>query len=145
MGKTMNKSMELYSKLKERANADIIICLDGDTTIDEVKRIYNTLNRGRLFGKIKYIRLGEGLNGRYVPYENPVIDGEEIEVHPIVEDVEDLSVHADYNPQNVRLNGKIYTYDGYKDFGEVYEAEGKRGIIKAMRTAKQFSEIELLV
>jgi transcription elongation factor Elf1 len=145
MGKTMNKSMELYSKLKERANANIIICLDGDTTIDEVKRIYNTLNRGRLFGKIKYIRLGEGLNGRYVPYENPVIDGEEIEVHPIVEDVEDLSVHADYNPQNVRLNGKIYTYEGYKDFGEVYESEGKRGIIKAMRTAKQFSEIELLV
>lgn len=145
MGKTINKTMELYNKLKERANANIIICLDGDTTIDEVKRIYKTLNRGRLFGKIKYIRLGEGINGRYVPFENPIIDGEPLVINPVYEEADSLEVHADYNPQYLRFNGKLYTYEGYKDFGEVYEAEGKRGIIKAMRTAKQFSEIELLV
>ena len=93
MGKMLNAKMELYSKLRERANANIIICLDADTTIDEVKRIYKALDRGRLSGKIKYIRL----------------DGD------------------------------------YKDFGEVYEAEGKSGLIKVMQTAKTFSEIELLV
>lgn len=139
MGKVINKKMELYSKLRERANANIIICLDGDTTIDEVKRAYSALNKGRLFGKIKYIRLGEGLNGRYVPYtlnEN---------LHEVYEDVDKLVIHADYNPQIVRLNDKFYEYEGYKDFGEIYEAEGKKGIIRAMRTAKQFNEIDLLV
>jgi hypothetical protein len=33
----------------------------------------------------------------------------------------------------------------YKDFGEIYEAEGKEGMIKAFRQVKEFSEIELLV
>ena len=61
----------------EKANANIIICLDGDTTINEVKRIYRVLDRGRLRGRIKYIRL----------------DTKEIP---------------------------------YKDFGEIYEAEGRR-------------------
>lgn len=93
MGKVINNKMELYSKLKEKANANIIICLDGDTTLDETKRAYKTLDRGRMKGRIKYIRLD----------------------------------------------------DEHKDFGEIYEMEGRRGIIKAMRTAKQFSEIELLV
>ena len=32
-----------------------------------------------------------------------------------------------------------------KDFGEIYEAEGKNGIIKAMKTAQQFTEIEMLI
>ena len=93
MGKFLNNKMELYSKLREKANANIIICLDADTTIDEVKRIYKLLDRGRLRDKIKYIRL----------------DGD------------------------------------YKDFGEVYEAEGKKGLINVMKTAKTFNEIELLV
>lgn len=93
MGKFLNNKMEVYNKLRERANGNIIICLDADTTMDEVKRVYRVLDRGRLKGKIKYIRL----------------DGD------------------------------------YKDFGEIYEAEGREGLIKAMKTAKQFSEIELLV
>lgn len=33
----------------------------------------------------------------------------------------------------------------YKDFGEVYEAEGKKGIIKILKSAKQFNEIDLLI
>ena len=48
----------LYSTLFEKANANIIIVLDGDTTDDEVKRIYRLLDKGRLRGKIRYIRLG---------------------------------------------------------------------------------------
>lgn len=96
MGKHLNKKMEVYDKLYEKSNANIIICLDGDTTINEVKRIYSVLDRGRLRGRIKYITL----------------DTEEIP---------------------------------YKDFGEIYEAEGKNGIIRTMKTAKQFSELELLI
>lgn len=145
MGKTITRETELYSKLRERANGRIIICLDSDTTIDEVKRIYRILDRGRLHDKIRYIRLGEGVNGRYVKYVDPIIENEEIPINLDFVDVDNLSVNADYNPQYVRFNGIKYTYEGYKDFGEVYEAEGKMGIIKAMKTAKKFEEIELLV
>lgn len=94
MGKYLTEGSELYTKLVQKANANIIICLDGDTEIIETKRIYCTLNKGRLSGKIKYIRLG-----------------------------------SDELP--------------WKDFGEIYEACGKDGIIMAMKTAKQFTEIEI--
>ena len=96
MGKHLKNNTEIYSKLYEKANANIIICLDGDTTINEVKRIYGVLDRGRLRGRIKYIRL----------------DTKEIP---------------------------------YKDFGEIYEAEGREGIIRTMKTAQQFTEIEMLI
>lgn len=44
-----------------------------------------------------------------------------------------------------RLKDKIWyiRMDKYKDFGEVYEAEGKKGIINTLKSAKQFSEFEL--
>ena len=58
LGKVLNKKSILYSTLFEKANANIIIVLDGDTTDDEVKRIYRLLDKGRLRGKIRYIRLG---------------------------------------------------------------------------------------
>lgn len=58
LGKVLNKKSELYSRLYEKANANIIIVLDGDTTDNEIKRIYRLLDRGRLRGKIHYIRLG---------------------------------------------------------------------------------------
>lgn len=94
MGKYLTESSELYTKLTQKANANIVICLDGDTEITETKRIYCTLNKGRLNGKIKYIRLG-----------------------------------TDELP--------------WKDFGEIYEACGKEGIIKAMKTSKQFTTQEI--
>ena len=58
LGKTINSESELFMKLYEKANAKIIIVLDGDTTDKEIKRIYKTLNIGRLRGKIRYIKLG---------------------------------------------------------------------------------------
>ena len=58
LGKALNKKSILYSTLFEKANANIIIVLDGDTTDDEIKRIYRLLDKGRLRGKIRYIRLG---------------------------------------------------------------------------------------
>lgn len=91
MGKQLYKDSYLYKTLKEKANANIIICLDNDTDISETKRIYRLLNKGRLKGKIKYLRM-----------------------------------------------------EDYKDFGEIYEAEGKTGLIKALSEAKQFSEFELV-
>lgn len=91
LGKTLKRNTKIYKTLMERANANIIICLDNDTEIGETKRIYNILNTGRLKGKILYIRL-----------------------------------------------------DGIKDFGELYEKYGKRGIITAIRSARQFNELDLL-
>lgn len=95
MGKSLSRGMELYTKLYERANANIIICLDGDTNINETKRIYSNLDKGRLKNHIKYVRLG-----------------------------------TDELP--------------WKDFGEAYEDKEKEGLIQIMKSAKQFSEIELV-
>ncbi len=57
LGKTLTTDTETYQKLIERANANIIICLDADTRIEETKRIYKILDRGRLKGHIRYIRM----------------------------------------------------------------------------------------
>lgn len=57
LGKVLKKDHEIYKQLYEKANANIIICLDGDTEISETKRIYNLLNVGRLRNKIWYVRL----------------------------------------------------------------------------------------
>jgi hypothetical protein len=57
LGKVLKKDTEIYKQLYEKANANIIICLDGDTNINETKRIYNLLNIGRLRNKIWYVRL----------------------------------------------------------------------------------------
>ena len=57
LGKTLSKDDYLYQKLFERANANIIICLDGDTQINETKRIYKLLDRRRLKGHIRYIKM----------------------------------------------------------------------------------------
>lgn len=94
MGKSLNKSCQLYNSILEKSNARIIIVLDGDTNIDETKRIYRLLNRGRLRGCICYINLQKD------------------------------SI--------------------YKDLSEIYENEGKNGIINIMKKTKQFSEIDLI-
>lgn len=59
MGKALTKDCELYYQLYEKANGKVIICLDADTTIEEKKRIYKTLNAGRLKGRVWYIDLDE--------------------------------------------------------------------------------------
>jgi hypothetical protein len=45
----------IFSTLYEKANANIIICLDGDAWDDALK-LYHTLNGGRLYNKIKIIK-----------------------------------------------------------------------------------------
>ena len=96
LGKSLTKNTKIFQELYDKARANIVICLDGDTELKETKRIYNLLNVGRLRGHIRYLRLG-----------------------------------TDEIP--------------YKDFGEIYEAEGRQGMINAFRKVKEFSEIELLV
>ena len=91
MGKQLYKDSHLYETILERANANVYICLDSDTDISETKRIYRLLNKGRLKGKIYYIRM-----------------------------------------------------DKYKDFGEIFESEGKQGLINTIAKSKQFSEFELI-
>lgn len=95
LGKSLSRDSLLYKTLIKKSNGKIVICLDGDTTIDETKRIYNMLNFGRLRNKIYYIRLG-----------------------------------SDEIP--------------YKDFGDIFSAEGKRGMIKAVNHMQQFEEIDLV-
>ena len=90
LGKSLKKDTALYKTLYNKANGRIIICLDADTDIKETVEIYNTLNFGRLRGKIWYIRLSD-----------------------------------------------------YKDFGEIYETFGKKGIMRHIHQAKQFSDFDL--
>jgi hypothetical protein len=91
MGKQLYKDSKLYDILMKRSNGNIIICLDNDTDISETKRIYRLLNKGRLKGCIRYVRM-----------------------------------------------------DTYKDFGEIFEKEGKQGLINTLGASKQFSEFELI-
>jgi len=95
LGKSLTKDSLLYKKLIEKANADIVIVLDGDTNEIETKTIYKLLNIGRLRGKIKYVDLWNGISK-------------------------------------------------YKDMSEVYENEGKRGIINILKQTKQYDEIDLI-
>lgn len=91
MGKQLYKDSRLYELLFEKANANIIICLDSDTDISETKRIYRMINKGRLKNKIRYIRM-----------------------------------------------------EKYKDFGEIFESEGKQGLINTISQYRQFSDFELI-
>lgn len=138
MGKNVSKKNRIYKYLVEKSHGPIYICLDSDTSISETKKIYKTLNDNfNLSGRIYYIRMGEGLLGRYVETE----DREDV----IWENRDSIDVSEGYNPPYIIYKGMRYVYDGYKDFGELYEAEGKEGIIKAIKSARQFDEKDLLV
>lgn len=140
MGKVLTKKMSVYKYLTGKCKGPIYICLDADTDINETKKIYRTLNNNlNLRGRIWYIRMGEGLLGKYVK-----LDKDTDMSCRAYEERDTLDVSDGENPQYIKYKGDFYVYDGYKDFGEVYEAEGKNGIIKAIRQGKQFSEIELL-
>jgi DNA primase len=54
LGKKMSKL--IFENLYNRANANIIVCVDGDAWDDGLK-IYNELNGGRLYNKIKMVKL----------------------------------------------------------------------------------------
>lgn len=91
LGKTLSRDNALFQKLYRKANANIIVAIDGDTELSEVKRIYKLLNQGRLKGRIRYIRMGS------------------------------------------------------KDFGEIYEKQGKKGLMEELKKQDTFSELELLI
>lgn len=66
LGKSLKPNYEIFNKLMLKANANINIFLDGDA-VNDVKKIYKTLNQGRLQGKI-----------RYIPVQNTELDPSEI-------------------------------------------------------------------
>lgn len=91
LGKTIDRECTLFQKIYRNANANIIVAIDADTDINEVKRIYKLFDYGRLKGRVRYIR-----------------------------------------PENG------------KDFGEIFETEGLKGLIGELKNQKTFTEIELL-
>jgi DNA primase len=54
LGKKMSKL--IFETLYNKANGNIIVCVDGDAWVDGL-RIYNELNGGRLYNKIKMVKL----------------------------------------------------------------------------------------
>jgi DNA primase len=54
LGKKMSKI--LFETIYEKSEGNIIICMDGDAFLDGLK-IYNELNGGRLYNKIKIVKL----------------------------------------------------------------------------------------
>lgn len=91
LGKTLGPNDETYIKLKERANANVIICLDSDTTDEEIMNIYDLLEKA-LPGRVRYIKM-----------------------------------------------------DKYKDFGEAYEAGGKKAIIELMKHQRTFDKDKMTI
>lgn len=59
LGKKMSEL--IFSTIYEKANSEIIICLDEDAWDDAVK-LYHTLNGGRLYNKIKIIKPPKGMD-----------------------------------------------------------------------------------
>ena len=68
LGKQLNDEYKLYHSLFHKANANILIYLDGDA-IDTAKSIYRTLNQGRLKDRIRFI---------YVPVDENELDPSKI-------------------------------------------------------------------
>lgn len=54
LGKKMSKLV--FQNLYDKAQANVIVCVDGDAWEDGIK-IYNELNGGRLYNKIKIVKL----------------------------------------------------------------------------------------
>jgi len=57
LGKFINDN--LWEILYQRAKKDIIVCLDDDAW-EDAKRVYYKLSGGKLYGRIKLVKLPEG-------------------------------------------------------------------------------------
>ena len=57
LGKVVTETDELYQNIMERANANVVFVLDSDTKPAESMRIFKLFNKGRLKGKIRYIKM----------------------------------------------------------------------------------------
>jgi DNA primase len=70
LGKYINDNM--WEKLYTKAKKDIIICLDGDA-YDDAKKLYDKLNGGALYNRVKLVKLPKDkdvcdLRGDITPY-----------------------------------------------------------------------------
>ena len=68
LGKSLSDDYLLYHELHKRCNANAVIFLDGDA-IETAKKLYSTLDQGRLKGRIRFI---------YVPADERDLDPSKI-------------------------------------------------------------------
>jgi DNA primase len=61
LGKALKTDFMLYSKLMNKANANVNIFLDGDA-FDTTVNIYKTLNHGKLYNRVRYIPIDKDLD-----------------------------------------------------------------------------------
>ena len=54
LGKSLKETHELFYHLRDKANANVNLWLDGDA-MEDAKKIYGLLNHGKLKGKIRFI------------------------------------------------------------------------------------------
>ena len=58
LGKTMSNEDVLYKSIVSKANANVVVCLDSDTSINETLRIYAPLYLSGIKDRMAYVRLG---------------------------------------------------------------------------------------
>lgn len=61
LSKALNKEFKLFWELNKKANGNINIFLDGDAR-STAKKIYNQLNHGRLYNKVRFIPVENNLD-----------------------------------------------------------------------------------
>lgn len=57
LGKILSETDELYQTIMERANANVVFVLDSDTNEIESMKLFKLFDKGRLKGKIRYIKM----------------------------------------------------------------------------------------
>ena len=61
LGKVLKTDFKLYQEIFTKANANVIVWLDGDA-VEDVKKIYKLLNHDRLSNKIRFIEVNGDLD-----------------------------------------------------------------------------------
>lgn len=61
LGKELNKNFSLYWQIQKKLNGNLYIFLDSDA-YENVLKIYREMNHGRLYGKIRYVPVNDGLD-----------------------------------------------------------------------------------
>lgn len=61
LGKSLNEDFKLYWEILQRANSNVNIFLDADA-FSTVKKLYQELNHGKLYNRIRYIPVTDDLD-----------------------------------------------------------------------------------
>lgn len=127
------KNEIIYQESLINYDADIILC---EGAID------------CLYGNNFISLLGKSLHKKSKLYEDLINKANAKIIICLDADTDISETKRIYNLLNVsRLKNKIWyiRLNKFKDFGEIYQMLGKIGIINAIRTMKQFNELELFI